>query len=234
MIGIYKITSPSGKIYVGQSVDIERRFRVYRNPKSIKQQMAINNSILKYGSENHVFEVIEECNIDLLNERERYWQDFYNVLGKNGLNCKLTNTNDRSGKYSEATINKLRIASTGKKHSIETKKILSYKASLRKLSPERIESFSKCWKGRKRTDEDKLNKSKNSTKFWLGKKMSQEIKDKIKKNAAKPRSKTVLDTNTGVFYNSAKDVSELYNIPHSTLRGKLNGNKPNNTNFKYV
>ncbi len=234
MIGIYKITSPSGKIYVGQSVDIERRFRVYRNPKSIKQQMAINRSILKYGADNHTFEVLEECDISMLNERERHYQDLFDCIGKNGLNCKLTTTNDRSGRYSEATINKLRIASTGKKHSAETRKILSYKASLRKLSPERIESFSKCWKGRKRTDEDKLNKSKNSTKFWLGKKMPQETKDKIKKNAAKPHSKIVLDMNTGVFYDCAKDVSRLYNIPHSTFRSKLNGNKPNKTNFKYV
>ena len=29
MIGIYKITSPSGKVYIGQSIDIERRWKKY-------------------------------------------------------------------------------------------------------------------------------------------------------------------------------------------------------------
>lgn len=234
MIGIYKITSPSGKIYVGQSVDIERRFRVYRNTKSIKQQMAISNSILKYGVESHIFEIMELCDVDRLNERERYYQDLFDCTGKNGLNCKLTTTNTKSGLYSEETKEKLRIASTGKKHTIETRNRLSEIASKRKLSPERIELFSKYWKGRKRTDEDKLNKSKNNTKFWLGKKFTQEVKDKISKNSTKNKSKIVIDLNTGVFYSSAKEVSFLYEIPHSTLRSKLNKSKKNNTQFIYA
>ncbi len=30
MIGIYKITNPEGKIYIGQSIDIDRRFKEYK------------------------------------------------------------------------------------------------------------------------------------------------------------------------------------------------------------
>jgi len=29
MVGIYKITNPNGKIYIGQSINIESRKRVY-------------------------------------------------------------------------------------------------------------------------------------------------------------------------------------------------------------
>lgn len=43
--------------------------------------------------------------------------------------------------------------------------------------------------------------------------------------------KQVLDLNTGVFYNSIKEVAELYNIKHSTLRSRLNGTNKNNTQF---
>lgn len=44
MIGIYKITSPSGKVYIGQSVNIERRFLDYK--KSLKNtQIKLYNSI---------------------------------------------------------------------------------------------------------------------------------------------------------------------------------------------
>ena len=38
-IGIYKITSPSNKIYIGQSINIERRFKEYKTLKNCKFQI---------------------------------------------------------------------------------------------------------------------------------------------------------------------------------------------------
>ena len=94
MIGIYKITSPTNKIYIGQSIDIEKRFLTYKLLRC-KTQPALYLSFIKHNVENHIFEILEQCSIELLNERERYYQDFYNVLSL-GLNCKLTNTNDKN------------------------------------------------------------------------------------------------------------------------------------------
>ncbi len=94
MVGIYKITSPSGKVYIGQSLDIENRWKGY-NDSRCKGQTRIYNSIQKYGIENHTFETIEECLLEDLNRRERYWQDHYDVLGGNGLNCILTETDEK-------------------------------------------------------------------------------------------------------------------------------------------
>lgn len=105
MIGIYKITSPTGKIYVGQSVDIERRTKSYSKMRC-KEQIRLYNSIVKYGFSEHIFEVVEECIIEQLNERERYWQDFYDVLSEEGLNCTLTNTGDKSGVRSKDSLEK--------------------------------------------------------------------------------------------------------------------------------
>lgn len=105
MVGIYKITNPKGRIYIGQSVDIEKRRKNYKSVTNCKQQIILHNSLVKYGFSEHVFEVIEECSIEELNTRERYWQDYYNVLLE-GLNCKLTKTNDKSGKQSKHTSNK--------------------------------------------------------------------------------------------------------------------------------
>jgi group I intron endonuclease len=104
MIGIYKITNPKGKIYIGQSIDIERRLKEYKNIKCLSQRK-LRNSIIKYGWENHIVEVIEECSIENLNTIERYWQDYFNVL-QHGLNCRLTQTHDKSGKDSISTKNK--------------------------------------------------------------------------------------------------------------------------------
>jgi hypothetical protein len=62
----------------------------------------------KYGFSTHVFEILEECEVEELNVRERYYQDFYNVLGPMGLNCKIQGTNDKSGYLSEETVAKNR------------------------------------------------------------------------------------------------------------------------------
>src|SRR5690606_35219213 len=106
MIGIYKIISPSGKIYIGQSIDIVRREWNYKKGHH-KKQTRLNHSIQKYGWDKHTFEVIEECPIEMLNERERYWQDYYDVLGDNGLNCCLVKSMSKKYTHSKETLEKI-------------------------------------------------------------------------------------------------------------------------------
>ena len=89
--GIYKITSPNNRIYIGQSVNIHKRFLRYKRLDCINQPI-LYNSFKKYNVENHSFEIIEECNIKELNDRERYWQEYYDVIGNKGLNCVLQET----------------------------------------------------------------------------------------------------------------------------------------------
>jgi group I intron endonuclease len=113
MIGIYKITSPSSKIYIGQSIDIERRFKNYKSLSQTKKQVMLHYSFKKYGINNHLFEIIEQCSIESLNIRERYWQDYYNVI-EDGLNCLLTETTDNVKIYSKITVDKIRKGNLGK------------------------------------------------------------------------------------------------------------------------
>lgn len=100
--GIYKITSPSNRIYIGQSVDIDKRFYNY-SLKHCKFQTKLLHSFNKYNVENHIFEIIEECDESQLNNRERYWQDYYESNTQKGLNCRLTKADDKSGRLSEET-----------------------------------------------------------------------------------------------------------------------------------
>jgi group I intron endonuclease len=142
MVGIYKITNPKNRIYIGQSVNLEKRLnsykRLYVKNKGITK---LYRSLIKHGVENHTFEIIEECSVELLNERERYYQDFYNCVEK-GLNCRYTKNNDKSGSPSSETLLKMSIASKGnknwlgKKHSQETKDKISKANSGRKYSIE--------------------------------------------------------------------------------------------------
>jgi group I intron endonuclease len=101
MIGIYKITSPTGRVYVGQSVDCESRWKNYSG--TCKSQTKLYRSFNKYGIHEHTFEIIEECLQSNLNSRERYWQEHYNVL-EEGLNCRLQATDSKSGKMSKESI----------------------------------------------------------------------------------------------------------------------------------
>lgn len=87
MIGIYKLTSPSGKSYIGQSKNIERRLTSYRNLKCKKQQ-ALYNSIFKYGFKNFKVEILEECNEEMLNELEVKYITEFKTLSPNGYNLK--------------------------------------------------------------------------------------------------------------------------------------------------
>lgn len=124
--GIYKIISPSGKIYIGQSQDIEKRF--YKYPSSAINQIKLYNSFNKYGKCAHKFEILEECKLEKLNIRERHWQDFYDVMGPNGLNCILTSTNEKTKVMSQETKDRISNSQSGKKHSEETKKKISLKS----------------------------------------------------------------------------------------------------------
>ena len=137
MIGIYKITNPKGKVYVGQSVRIEKRFRDYATLHNCSEQPRLYRSFLKYGVEFHIFEVIEECLVHELNEREKYFQDLYDVIGVKGLNCKLQSTADKTGYLSEEIKARITLTKTGKRHSEEVKA----KMSAAKLGVKRSEEF---------------------------------------------------------------------------------------------
>lgn len=84
MIGIYKITKKeNGKSYIGQSNNIERRFQEHKT----KQDIPIEVAIKKYGVDAFSFEIIEECSLEQLDEREIYWIEYYNTYKGIGYNC---------------------------------------------------------------------------------------------------------------------------------------------------
>lgn len=111
--GVYKITSPDGHIYIGSSLDIKNRWSSYKKSR----QLRIKESFNKYGVDNHIFEIIEECLEEDLKCRERYWQDFYDVLGENGLNDILEKCGEKGQVFSQRLKNRIRSTNTGKKQS---------------------------------------------------------------------------------------------------------------------
>lgn len=231
MIGIYKITSPSGKIYIGQSVNISSRINKYKNAKCVTQPIILK-SILKYGWENHLFEIVCECDKSELNEKERFYQEEFDCIGINGLNCMLTNTNTKSGKARQETIDKL----TGRKLPESTRQKMRDK----KLSEETKLKISTANVGRLVSEETRnkiseSNKGKKRTKFHIDKMkqrvISEEMKIILRKNA---KCKKVLDTSNNIVYNSISELSRIMNINKGNLSCKLNNKTKNNTTYVYL
>lgn len=79
--GIYRITNVNdGRCYVGQAVDVPERWRQHIK-RGLGAETPTKNKLYpamqEIGPENFIFELLEECPRDKLNEREDYWQDFY-------------------------------------------------------------------------------------------------------------------------------------------------------------
>lgn len=91
MIGIYKITNlKNHKIYIGQSIDIEERWKQHRwkafNCNEVGYHSAIHCAMRKYGLDNFIYEVLEECGVEELDEKEKYWISQLNSIVPNGYN----------------------------------------------------------------------------------------------------------------------------------------------------
>ena len=119
---IYKITNPSGKVYIGQTWDWSMRIAFYRT-RNCKTQIGVYNSLIKHGYDNHEFEIICELPEDIdqktLDSYEvLYWQ-FYKDCKVLMLNCREPG---RGGKFSEEARIKLSKSLTGRKLSDDHRK----------------------------------------------------------------------------------------------------------------
>jgi predicted GIY-YIG superfamily endonuclease len=90
---IYKITSPSNKVYIGQTIHtLEERIKGHK--KKSTNCTLLKRAIDKYGIKM-VYEVVETIPDELLDEREIYWIKYYNSLAPNGYNCSTGGNNKK-------------------------------------------------------------------------------------------------------------------------------------------
>lgn len=125
-IGIYKITSPSNNVYIGQSVNIELRISKYKSISIVQKQPKIFRSIQKYGWENHTWEILEICEISQLDERETFHKKkIIEELGwARALFCKLHDC-IKDKPLPESVKNKIGKSNLGKRRTDEVKNKMS-------------------------------------------------------------------------------------------------------------
>lgn len=110
--GIYKISSPNNRIYIGQSIDIKSRFNDYLK-YNCKKQLLLYNSLKKYGVNKHKFGILHQCSINELNDLEIYYIELYQCFNsKFGMNIRGGGCS--GGKLSEETKKKIGLKSVGR------------------------------------------------------------------------------------------------------------------------
>lgn len=69
----------SDKVYVGQTkISLKLRFQNHLSAARNGKDYIIGKAIRKYGEDKFYIELLEECTVEELNEREKYWIAFFN------------------------------------------------------------------------------------------------------------------------------------------------------------
>lgn len=221
MIGIYKIASPSNKVYIGQSWDIQHRWRSMN-----KKQRYLFASLNKYGKHTHKYEVIHELPNDveqfILNSYEQLYIDLYRDAKVMLLNIKEGGNYGKHSDESKRIISASLIGSKrrlGKKHSEETKKKMS-ETKKTNLTEEKLQllnesgrlgriaqgkkefrtieekkTYLKEWKEKNKERYEDRHKAGNKA-YWLRRKNDPEYWEKKKIWDRKYREKKKLQTTT--------------------------------------
>jgi len=212
----------NNKKYIGITSDVKRRFKQHKRMRS--RAVVFCLAIKKYGFENFKFEILKE-NLTLKDAKlfEVQFIQELNSMVPNGYN--RTKGGDSSVKHTLESIEKIKEKNRlyrlnnpdprkGKKHSEETKKLLS------KLAFERTDRL----KGDKHWNYG--NKTSESTK----QKMS--ISQTLGNNGF---AKKVIDLNTNIVYSCISEAKQVYNISHSFISMVCSEKrKSDKYNFKYL
>lgn len=146
MIGIYKITEKENPkmFYVGKSNDIERRFKEHKTKTYEQSRIPFDGYIKEKGINAFTYEILEECSIEELSEREKYWVDKLNAKAsgnkfEGGLR-DVVGSHNPNAKLTEEDVKKIRIAYNNHKRQKdvyeEYKNIITF------------QSFQNVWQGR--------------------------------------------------------------------------------------
>lgn len=79
-IGIYRMTClVNGKNYIGKSKNLRSRIRQhkFRLRNGTHENPHLQNCFNKYGESKFEFEILEECNINELIDKEYFWINYY-------------------------------------------------------------------------------------------------------------------------------------------------------------
>lgn len=242
MIGIYKIINKvDGKCYYGSSKNIEKRWLRHINElnKNKHINILLQRAWNKYGEDNFLFEIVEECEIiNLLNVEQKYLDlnPEYNIGKKSSGGDNLTNNPKRFEIIERMKISLQEIFDS---MSDDEKKIKFSKPM--ELNPNwkggTSKNYCKCGKEitpiNKTCSECRDRKDKNNP--FYNKKHTKETKihlSNIRKGTYNgEQNKPIIIDN--VEYRSAGDASKILGVPMVTIRWRVLSKNKKFENYKY-
>lgn len=220
MIGIYKITNPNNRVYIGQSWNMGERFKKYKNPKYKSSQKFLINSFNKYGYNFHSIGVLktfdEKVTQKELDDYEIYFISYFKNLGYSMLNIREGGSR---GKHSEETKKQMSKNKKGKPSPL--------KGVLKSEEHRKNISISKIGVKRKEGISEKIANTRR--------KRGQTIKEKEALNkkrviATKKLEKAIYQMEKGVVINTFFSISEASRVT-KILRTAISNCLNNWTNY---
>jgi group I intron endonuclease len=239
MICIYKITSPTDGIYIGQSRNYENRYKSGVSPK----QTRLYRSIQKYGFDAHQFEVIEEFAENISKERldgeEVFWIAFYKNNGFKVLNLR---SGGSRGLHSDETITKMKLVQKARYDRDPSYFKEAHRRSVisntgRKRREDERQKISKGMTGRKLSNNHRSNLSKakkGKPNGLTGSKYTNERLINSKINHCKPIIQLDLDGNFIKKWLGATPASEGMGLSKSAIFQCLRGVNKTAGNFRWL
>lgn len=202
--GVYRLIFPSGKLYIGKSIELKARMEKYRY-LACKPQIKLYRAIKKYGWGNVKIEILlYSTNNDILNEMEKFYIKYYNSI-ESGYNLTGGGEGFRK-RHSEESKRKMSLAQKGRIISKETREKISKNSA-----------HIKWWLGKSPTQETR-NKIRDA---MLGRKHTEEYKKRMSltnKNKVYD-SKELFDKILPLYSGglTSKQCAKILNMSESTI-----------------
>ena len=206
----------NGKKYIGQAVDLDRRLREHEYYLRLGKDkcVALQRAVSKHGRDNFSVYILEECNAELLNNREIDYISMYQT-NKKAFGYNLS-AGGRSGLI-------------GYKHSEETRQKISKSKMGWKMGDEQKEFMRKLHTGKTVSQEtrNKISEAISGAKHWaFGTHASEETRQKLrdKKGAEKSYQFGKKSKNSSSKYFGVNILRSKGHI-YWSAQVKVNGNK---------
>ena len=225
--GIYMIINNlTGEQYIGQSIDILRRYKEHLRPKS-RGSRQLHKDVQRMGKSNFIFIILEECSEKMLGEREehyiRFFHPYYNKSlgpGQKGLKCSeyaksiigrktKERWENKSDEEKAEIIKRLKSLehATGYHLSEEARKKISDKRKGQKASPETRKKLSEIWK--------------------------RKIAEGFKRDNSRFR-KPIICTTTGEEFESVTQAAERFGIYTADISNVLTGKQKTTKGLHFI
>lgn len=231
-VGIYKITSPTNKVYIGQSWWLEKRESAYRNlSSSIRCQRKIYNSLKKYGWAAHKFEILmnvsENVTQQMFDEIEQTYMDYYRKLGFELMNIKEAGAHGKMSEESKKLVSEARKGNPGNRvYTDKHREALRENTKNRVWTPEMRLKVSNTLKGHTVSPETREKISISKT----GKKATPEVKEllltyskNIREKQMRPVIQFDLDGNFIKEWPSIAEAARTFGVTRGAIINHLRG-----------